>query len=714
MSATSAQPPVEATPGAPPRPSGVPAEAAWNPNTGEWELSALDGEGRRDGLSSTWRADGTLAAETAYRAGERDGVWRRFHEDGSVAREGRYHEGRPDGLMRAVSCEAPSTELLQTCCVPPNAWRLEHDYDDGRLAEIRWFDRAGVHLLPSGAPHPIRPASVPREARFEEGRDQWTVSSYADGAQADGVWLRWARDGVLRERDEYRLGKPHGLWQRFDAAGGLGEESEWRDGGRTGAHRRVVGGAAVYTDARVHEERGSFDHDQAVGPWTLHDASGDVVAKRDLGAALDEASLLASPALLLPLPASGETGGVRGSARWESVSDELAASGRPVEALLAAARATASARDATPLRARLAQLALPRTPDGAVALANELTARADMPLVRLANGLVAGGDAASLLRALAAAISGREAAALDLVDAALLLAPERAAAHVTRALINVHLGRPDEVRADVAALPDDLAEQRTFIERYAHVIFGAFPFLPTHTVIETRFPDVPEAPEQPLDAVVTTVQKLATRLGLVRAAILARLPVDVVNAAPSWLPPDLSALLPDGPAPLASWEFEEVIEDDAADGEAATPADPPEPVLVTVDEALAIEPEASLPTLLRLARREWAAVCWLCWSVGLDRVALPTEIRPPADFGVAAGMTIERLWRCRDKLITGGLRALTQGIPGFVWEGVEIDLLPAVLAEIAAEEHLEMRAIFYWLCDAGVQSPWQDNLRTPD
>jgi hypothetical protein len=107
-------------------------------------------------------------------------------------------------------------------------------------------------------------------------------------------------------------------------------------------------------------------------------------------------------------------------------------------------------------------------------------------------------------------------------------------------------------------------------------------------------------------------------------------------------------------------------------------------------------------------------LCWLCWSAGLDRVALPAALDPPAAFGDAAGMSIERMWRCRDKLITGGLRAMTQGVPGFVWEGIEIDLLPSVLAEIATDEYREMRAVFYWLCDEGVQSPWQDNLRTPD
>jgi hypothetical protein len=136
--------------------------------------------------------------------------------------------------------------------------------------------------------------------------------------------------------------------------------------------------------------------------------------------------------------------------------------------------------------------------------------------------------------------------------------------------------------------------------------------------------------------------------------------------------------------------------------------------MVKVEERLTLEPGASIPSLMRLARYDWNALCWLCWSVGLDRVALPAALNPPSEFPVALSMSVERLWRCRDQLTTSGLRSMHHGVPGFVWEGAEIDLLPRVLAEIATEEHVELRALFYWLSDAGVQSPWQDNLRDND
>jgi hypothetical protein len=683
----------------PPRPATVPPDAAWSVENGEWELAPRDADGRRDGVVRAWRADGTLAAETGFRAGEREGAWRRFHPDGAVAREGRYEGGQAHGRMIAHGTDAPTTEPLQSCCVPPGAWELQHDYDRGHLTDIRWYDRAGVHILPSGAPHPARPAGLPPEARFEEGRDQWTVTAYDDNGQPHGVWKRWARDGVLRERDEYAAGKADGLWQRWGETGALEEESVWRAGQRGGAYRRVGVPPELFTDPRITEERGAFERDQPVGAWTLLDAKGAVICARPLGAALDDAGLLASPALA-----------DEGTKDWAALADRLAAEDRPAEALLAAARAAAAARDAAPLRERLARLALPRQPESALGLAATLVARDGGGLSMIANGLPAGADAASLLRAMASLLDGRDRVALELVDAALLLSPDRADCHVTRALVSVHLGRPESALADVRALPEDHVEQREFLTGYVRVIFPAFSFAPaTEPAIETHFTDVPDAVDQPLEKVVAAIQKYATRLGVLRAAVASRLPE---GEAPAWLPPALPELLPNGPVALETWDFEEIVEpeeDDpsAADGE-------PEPHPVVVDERITVDDTASLPALMRQARRDWVGLCWLCWAAGLDRVALPDALEPPDQLGAAAGMSIERLWRCRDKLITGGLRAMTQGVPGFVWEGIEIDLLPAVLAEIAADEYREMRAIFFWLCDQGVQSVWQDNLRAAD
>ncbi|HEV3031086.1 MAG TPA: hypothetical protein VG319_05550 [Polyangia bacterium] len=695
----------------PPRPGTVPPDATWNELSLEWELAPRDASGRPHGLVRAWRRDGSLSNEYEHRAGQRHGAFRRFHPDGSVAREGLFVDNAQDGLTIAYGYDGPGVtqEPMQSCCVPPGAWQLQHEWEHGRLRETRWYDRRGVHLLPSGAPHPVRPEGVPRAASFEEQSDQWVYYEYDNDGVPSGVWRRWSRAGVLRDRDEYLAGKAHGLWQRWDAGGALTQEGEWRGGVRTGPYRRIGLPADFYADARVHEERGLFDRDQSVGAWTLLDAAGAALGAFELGAALDEEALRSSPALADAATPPAKT------TDWRDLAQALEAERRPAEALVAWARASAAAGDASPLREALARLALPRKAESALAMAMDLIKRADGRLDLAANGLAAGADAASLLRALSSSLTDREAVSLELVDAALLLAPERADCHVTRALIAIHLGRPEVGLAEAVALPPEYEEQRAFLEGYIRVIFSRFPFAPAGLELRTTFPDVPAGPEQPLENVRAQIQKYATRLAQLRAAVVARMPP---GAAPPWLPPDPSALLPDGPVSLETWDFDEIVVDEGASAGPGAPPDaeppPPESKLVTVDETLTIEASTPLPTLLRQARRDWTGLCWMCWGVGLDRVVLPEAIAARADFGAAAGLSIERLWRCRDRIITCGLRAMTQGVPGFEWEGIDIDLVPALLAEIAADEFREMRAVFYWLCDAGVQSPWQANVRTLD
>src|SRR5262249_21016520 len=160
-------------------------------------------------------------------------------------------------------------------------------------------------------------------------------------------------------------------------------------------------------------------------------------------------------------------------------------------------------------------------------------------------------------------------------------------------------------------------------------IFADFAFWPATVEVQAIFPQVPAGPDQPLEAVRGHARKLAARLQAIRGAIAARLEP---GAARDWLPPDLSALLGDGEPPeLSSWEFEEVVVDDP------TAPEPP-PTLVKVDERPAID-GLTIPALMRLARRDWSALCWLCWSAGLDRAALPDELRPPEMFGQAAGLS---------------------------------------------------------------------------
>jgi hypothetical protein len=64
-----------------------------------------------------------------------------------------------------------------------------------------------------------------------------------------------------------------------------------------------------------------------------------------------------------------------------------------------------------------------------------------------------------------------------------------------------------------------------------------------------------------------------------------------------------------------------------------------------------------------------------------------------------------------DKLTTGGLLALTNRIPGFTWQGLDLDVVPTHLVPTIAAEYLAARSVFLWLVSPETLSPFQDDLR---
>ena len=50
-------------------------------------------------------------------------------------------------------------------------------------------------------------------------------------------------------------------------------------------------------------------------------------------------------------------------------------------------------------------------------------------------------------------------------------------------------------------------------------------------------------------------------------------------------------------------------------------------------------------------------------------------------------------------------------MPGFEWQGVDIDALPRHLAEMAAAEYIAVRSMFIWLASSDALSPFQDDIR---
>jgi antitoxin component YwqK of YwqJK toxin-antitoxin module/tetratricopeptide (TPR) repeat protein len=713
-------------PSGPSRPETVPTTARWSEDEQEWQLPARNAAGELDGAWRSWRADGTLRSMSTYRRGKPAGVSWRFHPDGSLYLVGPQVGGAPHGITRLYGCEGPSPERLQSCCVPPGAWQLQVDYQRGDAVHRRWYDRAGHEILPSGEPMPRRPTGVPTRADFEEQTRTWSdaLAYGADGMA--GTRRCWSEQGALLFSEEIRGGRRHGVFRRYGEGGALVLEAGYADGRLSGPYRALELPPDRYrrhVAGVIGAEEGAFADEQAVGVWRLRDAAGRVVVERDLGGPVDDAALPASPAL------ADEEGPAE---RWSAVARDLHAAGRIGEALVAMARAAAAAGDPGDLTAALGAWALPPAGDAAAAVATaaatiEAAAGKIAPLV---DGLRRGQDAAALLRALAAQAAGADRAALDLATAAVLLAPERSETWLTRALVHAALGAPDAARADVARAERTAPEQAEAIAFYLRIHFPQFDFWPRRAGVDAVADvDVGDAlaPSQPLPAICEVIQRYATRLTRLRAALVARLGPDV-----PFLLPDLAALLPDGPLPLRRWTFTMTAAEysgEAPEGNEAPPGDAlgagavdhagdganagardhdddevEDSIEITVDEegdlaalvpAGAATPSRVPPTaLLRRARSDWAGLTWLCWAIGLDEVRLPDAVRAPAAFGLAATATVERTWRCRDRLNTGGLLALTKGIPGFDWEGTPIDLVPAVLVDVALDEQLEARAVF--------------------
>jgi hypothetical protein len=292
-------------------------------------------------------------------------------------------------------------------------------------------------------------------------------------------------------------------------------------------------------------------------------------------------------------------------------------------------------------------------------------------------------------------------AAIDLVEAALLLAPERPSGYLTRALARVELGEDAGALADAREIEPVSAESAAFVRLYVRTLFPEWAFWPAGERFEAgETPEgVPDAPTQPLAAIRAMMQVYATRLAGLREAVIARAPR---RARAAWLPPALPEVLVEGPVQLR--RFEATITDETDQG--------PEVSTVEIDETLGPElASLGVSALMSQARGQWAALTFLAWSCGLSRVRLPEEVSAPPAFAQAAVAAITRYFRVQDALITGGLRSRTAGAAGFVYQGVDVDELPRPVAEIAMAEARELRALFLWLLSPENHSPFQSDLR---
>jgi hypothetical protein len=729
-------------------PPNVPAQARWDANDGAWHLDEANLVGSPRSSPATgavpasplglpggavriraWWPDGAPKTVVARAGAGRAEALFRLHPDGALYRVGPLLDGVPHGTHRAYSTDGDSPEALQVCCVPPGAWQLVQTYRRGEGQGQAWYDRSGLRLLGNGTPFPERPAGVPAGAEYNELSGFFQDGVPLHAALPTGKRRSWDLNGVLRFEEELSAGKHHGRTRVYDAAGRLRSDAHFALEVLDGPHAEWPAGPEPHFRLPdIAGTEGRCAQGQAVGVWRYLDADGREVARRDLGSATATSALTREQC-----PALAD--GARTPEAWSALGQQLHADGRFLEAVIAMARAAAAAASPAPLAEALAAWTVALAPGPAAEQARGLVKSAEGDLALLLDGIRRGADAAFLLWTAGRGLSSADRAGLDLVNAAILL---RDAATdgpadpvellVTRALMLGALGEPEAALRDADAVAPLSADQAEFLRLFVRVYFPRFDFWPAEEALTASPADPELAPAQSLEEINRMIGRLATRLTILRERLAARVPDDVAFMVPS-----LTELLPDGAVPLDAWSFTltaaEYSGDDAdAGGAAADPdgdgpgaeeeaaVDPegeaPRTVVIRVDEQMGLPgPTDGVLALMRRARADWAALTWLCWAVGLDRPALAPAIRPPAAYARAALASMERAWRCRDKRNSGGLLALTKGIPGFDWAGTAIDFVPGVLVEVAIEEYLEMRAVFTWLCDPFNRSLWQADLR---
>ena len=669
---------------APERPAGVPEGGFWNAEIGSWEVSRLSAQGVREGECLFYRRDGSLQSRCGFAAGVREGPFAMFHPDGTVSRQGTFAAGCAEGIVQAYPGVGPGAEPLRSCCVPPGAVRLDLLYEKGDIVQEIFYDADGRPILADGRPWPPRPSGVPDDAEYDEAGSQWA-------RRRPELHRFWTAAGVLTSEIEYASGRQRAA-RSFDAVGRLGEACEFSpDGTRHGAfvRRFPAETEGPYADPRIREERGTFDHGQAAGTWSFLDAAGVEVRAVVRGSSFLDGGETRSPAF-----APSEEGQTAGD--WWAQAQALRAAGRVREGLCAAARATARDRDRAALERAIGADVVALAPALATRRGEALEQSVELKVWTILDALLGGADPSSAFRALAAVLPGPSDAAADFVEASLVLAPERQGTHLTRALVRLQRGDEEGARADLTIVAAESPETAASLIGQLRAVLRSFDHWPAREQLlaDPSLAELGAGIVRELDEVRAVISIYATRIGRVRAAVQALIGP---GATPAWLPPDLSALLPAGPVTLRR----EKVLVDLGDGERAE---------TDVVEEIATD-GLGVPALLNEAQADWGALSWLCWSVGLDRVALPEALAEPSLFAVAMKTIVTRCWRAQDRLKTGGLLARANGVPGFTWQGADVDALPQHLARAAAEEYVRARSLFLWLADPETVSPFQADLR---
>jgi antitoxin component YwqK of YwqJK toxin-antitoxin module len=692
----------------PERPESVPPEARWVAKDNQWELGAGKGKSRQ-GPWKFWRADGTVEFECTMQNGVPHGPYKRWHESGELSQEGTYVEGAFHGRRVFIGSDKPTTEPRADEWISPLVWRSELDFELGQLKASRHFDKQGNPINSDGSPVPQRPRGVAEKAEYRFEDQSWVDVPLDKEGRRHGRLKSWTKEGKRLEEADWEHGRRHGAARRFGPMGTVKEEGRYRkdertgvfrfytDDGRVEAEREYHGGAQTghaeeYDEAgqleleetyvrgqrdgvfrlktsfwnpRVAEVQGSWRKGLPESPWTLMGHDGVPLELLEMGT--QDGALGSAPVF---------TDRAQSEEAWAAQAKAFEDNGQRNLALVAWARCAAMACKAEPLFAALGRLSIPVVgPRGDRILAE---ARAPGTVEALLTGLRIGASAHRVFEELALRLDGasRSRAALDLINAAILFAPEDPELCFSRARILMSLGLADAAEREAQALASTDPERSEALLDLWRVMFCEYGFWPTGQAFPTDVPSATAVREA--DAVSEVVQVLASRLMRTRAGLLER-----VKPGPRWIVPEMPELLPEGPLELK-----------VSRGRGKNKP---------VDQTRGLARWPEVPALLKAARADWSALTWLCWAVGGDGVTLPSKIAPRAELGPAVALANLRIERVRQR-ISG---EFVSG-PRLDWEGLELGSMDPGLLPLAEAELSEVQSVMTWLVNEDAPNPWQE------
>ena len=125
---------------------------------------SYDGNGKRDGVASTYYKSGKLESEISNVGGGQKGKFRKFYENGTLESKGHYAESNDvtklafneDGSLKEIKCGSGSFDAKdrELCGYTGGAHRVvvyasksrplrEHTFEQGKMIQTRMFDSSG-------------------------------------------------------------------------------------------------------------------------------------------------------------------------------------------------------------------------------------------------------------------------------------------------------------------------------------------------------------------------------------------------------------------------------------------------------------------------------------------------------------------------------------------------------------------------------------------